>query len=148
MLKMGKWTKETACYGCISVARPENNSEPMLTHKLSYTAIAAEENTETTLFNVCLQYSHIIYRPVLSVRLDQSHLSGDSHTLLDTSEDGMFPVEVGCRCKCNEELRSICVGPGISHAQYPCACMFQRWMDLIGEFLSICQYNGIVQTYP
>ena len=145
MLKMGKWTKGMACLH----RKWTGKQFPMLTRKLScYVVYRYRSGEYRTLFNVCLQYSYIIYRPVLSVRLDQSHLPSNSHTLLDTSKNGVFPVEVGCRCKCNEELRSICVGPGISHAQYPCACMFQCWMDLIGEFLSICQYNGFVQTYP
>ena len=77
-----------------------------------------------------------IYRSILRVRLDQSHLSYYSHPFFDASEDCVLPVEMRGRRKRYEELRAIGVGARISHAEDTCPSMFQGRVDLVCEFFA------------
>lgn len=90
-----------------------------------------------------------IYRSILRVRLDQSHLSYYPHPFFDASKDCVLAVEMRRRGKCDEELRSIGVGSRISHAQDTCPCMFQGRVDLVCELFAtnVNSFKGVV-TYP
>ena len=90
----------------------------------------------SALFNPGPYDRDFIYRSILRVRLDQSHLSDNPHPFFDASKNCVLAVEMRRRRKRDEELRSIAVGARIGHAENTCPCMFQGRVDLICELFA------------
>jgi hypothetical protein len=90
----------------------------------------------SSLFNPGPYDCDFIYRSILRVRLDQSHLSYNPHSFFDASKNCVLAVEMRGWSKGDEELRSIGIGSRIGHAEDTCPCMFQGRVDLIRKLFA------------
>lgn len=79
----------------------------------------------------------LVQRPILRPRLDQPHLLDRLHTALDSSKDGMLPIQPGGGRERNKELAAIRVRPGIGHAEHAGAGVPQGRVDLVVELVAV-----------
>src|SRR4051794_23658379 len=77
------------------------------------------------IHNVSLHNLDLLYRLVLASCLDETQLFYHTQSALHPSEDRMLSVQPRRGGQGDEELASICVGPGVCHAQNSCAGVFQ-----------------------
>lgn len=89
------------------------------------------------LDNVCLQDLDILHRLIFTVRSYQTELLDRLHAALDPPKNRMLAIQPRRWCKSDEELRAICVGSRVGHAEDTCARMLQCWRDLVLELLAI-----------
>jgi hypothetical protein len=84
-------------------------------------------------FNPDLQF-----RAILLIHLDVLHLPQCLQTLIaeHMSKHGILAVQMGCGGEGDEELRGICAGPFIRHADDPARVVPQGWSDLVLEWLA------------